>query len=259
MIAEVTCIWDFAGPPIYYITHPNSLKSDAVYLIEFNLMENMQGKKRKCKISRMAKETMTNEMTIIQIIKYRMELIFTYAVQAEQQQLKTKKPKIVVVGTHFKGTSDEKEQAAEQFRILFQEIKSTPYESYVVRKMYLIDNESSSGSKFQEKLEQDICGFLNAMPNTIPLTWFNLQRLLQEMGEKEMHVDYDEVCKVATQCGILKENLKHTLNYLHDLGIVMYFQDNRQLRDTVVLNPRKVSNITEELITAVKTDDEMVS
>ncbi|XP_033100564.1 uncharacterized protein LOC117104024 [Anneissia japonica] len=247
---DITYIWDFPGQQLYY-NHPICLKSEAVYLIEFNLVENMQGTKKKCRVSKMARETMTNEMTIIQIIKYQMEIIFTYAVQVEQLQLRTKKPKIVIVGTHNEVNNEEKmQQAEEQFKILFQEIKGTPYERYVVRKMYLIDNEKT--------LKQDICGFLKAMLNTIPLTWHKLQRLLQEMGRKAMHVHYNEVCKAATKCGILQENLIHALNYLHDLGIVMYFQQNRKLRDTVVINPWKVNNITEKLITAVKTDDRMV-
>ncbi|XP_033109610.1 uncharacterized protein LOC117110889, partial [Anneissia japonica] len=49
---DITYIWDFSGQQLYDITHPTSLTSD-VYLIEFNLMENMQGRKRKCRVSRM--------------------------------------------------------------------------------------------------------------------------------------------------------------------------------------------------------------
>ncbi|XP_033096601.1 uncharacterized protein LOC117100877 [Anneissia japonica] len=124
--------------------------------------------------------------------------------------------------------------------------------------MYLIDNESPTGSEFQETLEQDINGFLKDMQNTIPLTWYKFQHLLEEMGQQKIHVAYDEVCKLATQCGISKENLKHTLNYLHDLGIVMHFKQNRQLRDIVVLNPWKVNNITEKLITAVNANNKMI-
>ncbi|XP_033096593.1 uncharacterized protein LOC117100870 [Anneissia japonica] len=239
-------------------THQNPLNSEAVFIIGFNLVEGMHAK-RKCRVSRMA-VPMTNDMTNLQFIKYRMELIFTYAVTVEEHCLKSEKPKIVVVGTNsedLQGNDEEKKlQVEKQFKILFQEIKGTPYECYVVRDMYFINNESPSGSEML-KLRQDICRFLKSMPKTIPLTWHKFQRELRKIGEK-VHVQYHEVRTVANKCGISKENIIHTINYLHDLGIVMYFEHNELLKDTVVINPEEANNIIKELITAVKPADQMV-
>ena len=58
---------------------------------------------------------MTYDMTNIQILKYWMRLIYTYAVpvESQSQQLQAKKPQIVVVGTHCEslpGTNEDKKK-----------------------------------------------------------------------------------------------------------------------------------------------------
>ncbi|XP_033115598.1 probable serine/threonine-protein kinase roco5 [Anneissia japonica] len=221
----MTYIWDFAGQQLYYITHRIFLTSEAVYVVLFNLLESMYDKGKK-RIHKGDKNVMTYDMTNIQIIKYWMRLIFTYAVPVEslQQQLQTKKPQIAVVGTHSEslpGTDEDKnKKIEEQFAIIFEEIKGTPYECHVVRKMYAIDNKFPTQSKMLTTLKQDVGRFLKAMPKTIPLKWLEFQYILQENGRTTLRMSYSKVCEVATSCGISVKNLIHTLNYLHDLGII---------------------------------------
>ncbi|XP_033116369.1 uncharacterized protein LOC117116441, partial [Anneissia japonica] len=217
-----------------------------------------KGKKR---INKGDKNVMTYNMTNIQIIKYWMRLIFTYAVPVEslQQQLQTKKPQIAVVGTHSEslpGTEkDKNKKIEEQFAKIFEEIQGTPYECHVVRKMYAIDNKFPTQSNMLTTLKQDVGGFLKAMPKTIPLKWLEFQRILQENGRTEVRMSYSKVCEVATSCGISVKNLIHTLNYLHDLGIILYFENNKLLKDTVITNPRKLIDIFRKIITVVEPDD----
>ncbi|XP_033116454.1 uncharacterized protein LOC117116502 [Anneissia japonica] len=257
---DMTYIWDFAGQQLYYITHRIFLTSEAVYVILFNLLESMyeKGKKR---VYKGDKNVMTYDMTNIQIIKYWMRLIYTYAVpvESQQQRLQAKKPQIVVVGTHSEslpGTDDEKkEKIEEQFGIIFEAIKGTPYECHVVRKIYAIDNKSQIQSEMLTTLKQDVGGFLKAMPKTIPLKWLEFQRILQENGRTAVRMTHDEVCAVATKCGLSVKNLIHTLNYLHDLGIILYFENNRLLKHTVITNPRKLIDIFKKIITVVEPHD----
>ncbi|XP_033103963.1 probable serine/threonine-protein kinase pats1 [Anneissia japonica] len=255
---DITFIWDFAGQQLYYITHRIFLTSEAVYLILFSLKEGMHNKGKR-RFSKMAKYVMTYDMTNIQIIKYWMRLIYTYAIPVKaQQQLQAKKPQIAVVGTHsdcLEGTKeDKKKQIEEQYGILFQEIRGTPYESHVVRKMYAISNKYASQCKMLKTLKQDVGGFLKEMPKTIPLKWLKFQQILQENGRTSLHMTYAKVCKVATECGISVENLIHTLNYLHDLGIILYFENNRLLKHAVITNPRKLIFILKKIITEVEPD-----
>ncbi|XP_033107194.1 uncharacterized protein LOC117109067 [Anneissia japonica] len=257
---DMTYIWDFAGQQLYYITHRIFLTSEAVYVILFNLLESMYDKGKK-RVYKGDKNVMTYDMTNIQIIKYWMRMIFTYAVpvESQQQQLQAKKPQIVVVGTHsesLQGTDDEKkEKIEEQFGIIFEAIKGTPYECHVVRKIYAIDNKSQIQSEMLITLKQDVGGFLKAMPKTIPLKWLEFQRILQENGRTAVRMTHDEVCAVATKCGISVKNLIHTLNYLHDLGIILYFENNRLLKHTVITNPRKLIDIFKKIITVVEPHD----
>ncbi|XP_033126941.1 uncharacterized protein LOC117124732 [Anneissia japonica] len=204
---DMTYIWDFAGQQLYYITHRIFLTSEAVYLILFNLMEGMHDK-GKCRVSRMEKQNvMTYDMTNVQIIKYWMRLIYTYAVPVEspaQATLQAKKPQIVVVGTHgesLQGTAeDKKKKIEEQFGIIFEEIEGTPYGCHVVRKMYAIDNKFPTQSEMLTTLKQDVGEFLNAMPKTIPLKWLEFQRILQENGRTAVRMSYSKVCNHCLKC-----------------------------------------------------------
>ncbi|XP_033116087.1 uncharacterized protein LOC117116200, partial [Anneissia japonica] len=207
---------------------------------------------------------MTCNMTNIQIIKYWMRLIFTYAVPAGSQwkpRQKVKKPQILVVGTHSEslfGTDEEKKkQIEDQYSIIFEEIRDMPYECHVSRKMYAIDNKyTSQSAEALKSLKQDVGEFLKAMPKTIPLKWLEFQYMLQEIGKKSVHMQYAEVCKVATKCGISMKNLLYALKYLHDLGIILYFEKNELLRHTVITDPRKLIIIFKKIITEVKHYDE---
>ncbi|XP_033112389.1 probable serine/threonine-protein kinase qkgA [Anneissia japonica] len=257
---DMTYIWDFAGQQLYYITHRIFLTSKVVYLILFSLIECMY-EKGKRRIHGEESDVMTYDMTNIEIIKYWMRLIYTYAipVETQDQQLRAKKPQIVLVGTHsesLEGTSDDKKkQIKEQFKIIFNEIKGTPYEGHVVREMYAIDNKFPLKSVMLKTLKQDVGGFLKAMPKTIPLKWLDFQSQIQEIGRTAIRMTYVKVCEVATKCGISVENLIHILNYLHDLGIILYFENNRILRHTVITNPRKLIEIFKKIITVVEPYD----
>ncbi|XP_033121382.1 uncharacterized protein LOC117120467 [Anneissia japonica] len=258
---NISYIWDFAGQQLYYNTHLIFFTSEAVYILLFNLMESMYAK-GKGRVSKMSEYVMTCDMTNIEIIKYWMRLIYTYAVPVvsqPQQHLQAMKPQIVVVGTHgesLQGTYEEKtNKIQEQYSIIFEEIKGTPYECHVVRKMYAIDNKYPSQNDMLQTLKQDVGGFLKSMPKTIPLKWLEFQRILQEIGKDVLRMSYAQVCEVASKCGISVKSLIHTLNYLHDLGIILYFENHRLLKDTVITNPRKLIDIFRKIITVVEPDD----
>ncbi|XP_033120735.1 uncharacterized protein LOC117119863 [Anneissia japonica] len=251
---DIAYIWDFAGQQLYYITHRIFLTSKAVYLIVFNLMEKMHAK-GKCSDSPKAGDVMTCNMTNIEIIIYWMRLIYTYAVPVDSEESKeVKKPQIVLVGTHSESLSQK--EIEEQFGIIFERIKGTPYESHVKRTIYAIDNKFASQSEVVDELKRVVDGFLTTMHETIPLRWLKFQQILQEIGRTTMCKTYDEVCKVAHECEIYKkDSIRTLLNYLHDLGIILFFENHKLLKHTVITNPRKLIDFLRKIITVVKPVD----
>ena len=72
-------------------------------------------------------------------------------------------------------------------------------------------------------------------------TWFNIKTQLEGMTENYItYTEYVGICKVA---GITDPLSQRTLaSFLHDLGIILNFQDNPRLEDTNILNPKWVTN-----------------
>ncbi|XP_033111246.1 uncharacterized protein LOC117112287 [Anneissia japonica] len=209
---DMTYIWDFAGQQLYYITHRIFLTSEAVYLILFNLMEGMHDK-GKCRVSRMVKQdVMTYDMTNVQIIKYWMRLIYTYAVPVESQAqatLQAKKPQIVLVGTHsesLQGTAeDKKKKIEEQFGIIFEEIEviTNPRKLIDILKKIITVVEPDDSDKWAsmiklwEKLDNE--GILE-------------EELVRHLWRDEISKDessFEVFLELMKQFGLLCEQIKH--------------------------------------------------
>ncbi|MBN1247821.1 MAG: GTP-binding protein [Anaerolineae bacterium] len=72
-------------------------------------------------------------------------------------------------------------------------------------------------------------------------SWFEVKREIEQM-EKD-YIPYESYLDLCREHGITDERSQRTLiGFLHDLGIVLNFQDDPRLEDTNILNPRWVTN-----------------
>jgi internalin A len=74
----------------------------------------------------------------------------------------------------------------------------------------------------------------------LPLTWFTLKQQLEQLEQDYIpYTEYEKLCQAE---GITEALSQTTLiGFLHDLGVVLNFDDDR-LRDTSVLKPAWVTN-----------------
>lgn len=73
------------------------------------------------------------------------------------------------------------------------------------------------------------------------LSWFEVKRQLEEL-EKD-YIPYETYVEMCEAQGINDEESQRTLiGFLHDLGIVLNFQDDARLGGTNILNPEWVTN-----------------
>lgn len=96
-------------------------------------------------------------------------------------------------------------------------------------------------------------GSLSGINDALPVSWFNVKLILETMRKDYISIeDFYDICE---QNNIIVKGEKNNLvRLLHDLGIVLNFDDDR-LQDTNVLNPDwvtkgvyKVINTKEEFI-----------
>ncbi|MDM8565979.1 COR domain-containing protein [Candidatus Halobeggiatoa sp. HSG11] len=95
---------------------------------------------------------------------------------------------------------------------------------------------------------------LTHVHDPFPSKWFLVKQTLENMSED--FISYDQYVQQCQQQGIPEEINQHTLiDFLHDLGIVLNFREDKlrpQLCDTNILNPEWVTEAVYTLINSHK-------
>ncbi|MDJ0542954.1 MAG: leucine-rich repeat domain-containing protein, partial [Microcystis sp. M53601_WE4] len=97
-----------------------------------------------------------------------------------------------------------------------------------------------------EQLVQEIASQIDAIPHikdSLPNSWFEIKTQLEAMQKTYDFISYEkyqEMCQTAE----IKEasDQKSLVQFLHDLGIVLNYQDDPRLNETNVLNPEWVTS-----------------
>ncbi|XP_033127993.1 uncharacterized protein LOC117125574 [Anneissia japonica] len=257
--SDVTCIWDYAGQLDYYITHRFFITDGSSYGVVFSLLDALD-EFAKPRDHKKGKYEMTNLQTIIFWIRS----IYEYAILLHGLKEKPlingmiASPTISLIGTHkdlLTGSDAEKQAKIDNmFDRIFKELEGTPYERHVDRERYAVDNTTALDEGIQ-RLKRNVGGFMKAMARTVPINWMDFQIEVQEAGKTTLRMSLDKITKIAVKCGINKENVIHVLNYLNDVGIILYSPTNKKLENTVITNIHMLIGIFMKIITVVKPDD----
>ncbi|XP_033115239.1 uncharacterized protein LOC117115508, partial [Anneissia japonica] len=120
--------------------------------------------------------------------------------------------------------------------------------------MYAVANNAKMDEGI-EQLKTNVGGYMKAMAKTVPIKWVEFQTKVQEAGKTTMHMSLNEITKIAVDCGINEDNVIHVLNYLNDVGIILYSPTNKKLENTVIINIHMLIGIFMKVITVVKPND----
>ena len=97
-----------------------------------------------------------------------------------------------------------------------------------------------------EALKNAIAGQVNKLPHVrdlLPKTWLNIKKELEERRENTNFINYDDYIKLCIENNVTDEISQRTLiGFLHDLGVVLHFQDDPRLEALGILNPQWVTN-----------------
>lgn len=97
-----------------------------------------------------------------------------------------------------------------------------------------------------EDLKMVITDQVNNLPHirdSLPKSWFTVKTELEKLGQKFNFITIDEYLKICSENSLNDEISQRTLiSFLHDLGVVLYFQDDPHLEAFGILNPEWVTN-----------------
>lgn len=97
-----------------------------------------------------------------------------------------------------------------------------------------------------DQLKEKIAAILAEMPHIdtpFPASWQRVKEELTTMQAAHHFLPYREYERICQERGVEEESSQRTLvRFLHDLGIVLNFQDDPRVRETSVLNPHWVTD-----------------
>ena len=97
-----------------------------------------------------------------------------------------------------------------------------------------------------EQLVQEIASQIDAIPHIkdlFPNSWFQIKTQLEAMQESYDFISYEKYQEMCQKAEIKEASAQKSLvQFLHDLGIVLNYQDDPRLNETNVLNPEWVTD-----------------
>ncbi len=109
----------------------------------------------------------------------------------------------------------------------------------------ILETSAATGTGIEE-LKAAITEQVNNLPHVrdlLPETWFTVKTKLEELGREQNFITYDKYLELCADNEVSDEISQHTLiGFLHDLGVVLHFQDDPRLEALGILNPQWVTN-----------------
>ena len=109
----------------------------------------------------------------------------------------------------------------------------------------ILETSAATGAGI-EALKAEIAKQVDALPHVrdlLPETWFTVKSKLEELGKDKNFITQDEYLNLCDTNDVKDETSQHTLiGFLHDLGVVLHFQDDPRLEALGILNPQWVTN-----------------
>lgn len=109
----------------------------------------------------------------------------------------------------------------------------------------ILETSAATGAGIEE-LKDAITEQVNNLPHVrdlLPETWFTVKTKLEELGRQSNFITHDQYIELCVDNEVNDEVSQRTLiGFLHDLGIVLHFQDDPRLEMLGILNPQWVTN-----------------
>ena len=109
----------------------------------------------------------------------------------------------------------------------------------------IIETSAATGAGIEE-LKVAITEQVNNLPHVRDLlleTWFVVKTKLEELGKQSNFITHDKYLDLCAENEVSDETSQRTLiGFLHDLGVVLHFQDDPRLEALGILNPQWVTN-----------------
>jgi len=258
-------MWDFAGQSVYYATHPLFLTARAIYLLAYDLSQNPHDKAKpvvKQGVYTESQDTF-NLKTNLDYLDFWLASVASLASQEkhnntghDSELLPKKLPAVFLVCTH----ADQPHNGRNPFKLareILGTLRRKPYGAQLCD-VFVVDNtKSGSQSECQEvvRLREAVLTLAKKLPHVnevIPMKWLRYEKALEMLKNNGCKWIYLAQAKhiMSKVCSINNDHEMLTLlNFLHDLRLLIHFDDTSKLDDVVVLDPQWLIDVFKKVIT----------
>ena len=255
-------IWDFAGQSVYYVTHPLFLTRRAIYFLVYDLRRNprdkatslvKQGVYRKI-------EDKCNLKTNLDYLDFWMSSLAALGSDCQQVNRENlvslkKFPAVFLVCTH----ADQPYCNRNPFELaneIFGDLRNKPYGAHLFD-VFCVDNtKSGTESECKEimRLRKDVHDVSKELPHVteaIPIKWLKYEKAFRVLKEKDhKFISLSTAKKIASKiCNINDNEVQTVLTFLHDLRVLIHFDDSPELSELVTLDIQWLIDVFKNVIT----------
>ncbi|XP_006822531.2 uncharacterized protein LOC102801256 [Saccoglossus kowalevskii] len=271
-------LWDFGGQSFHYITHQVFLAYRVIYIFVTDLtkgLDDILELEPQDQTARYWKE----DMPLKDYMRFWTNSIHTHAMrdfaikahgQDESEEHTIVAPPVIIAGTKkdlLEGDVEKESQVRLcKLREYLRQHTKSAWDSHVTFPMFALDNKSRQDDKTTDpsverlrkriqELAKEFC-FLGE----ISVNWLILELTLR--SEEKETLQLSEVHRLGKERDLSTAEINDALKYFHDVGEIIHFADVRELKDTVIIDPRWLINLFRLLITntvSYKTNPELSS
>ncbi|XP_071950767.1 uncharacterized protein [Antedon mediterranea] len=238
-------LWDFGGQPIYHVIQRIFMVSYAVVCVVFNLNQDLDApaKVRDPTTGKMYEHRMTN----LELILFWIRSVFVNVRTGQ-------KNKIMLIGTHYESlgkTEQERQQMVKAIENkLWKALEGKPFEDMVFQEeLFTIENSVSFEKSGASKIILQIQKLVQMMILTLPIKWLQVLQEIQKLRKDKLYLPTSEINDLLASCKITDR--KQFLEYLHDIGEILFYPDDKILKEKIVIDLMGVVDKFKTIITVI--------
>jgi internalin A len=208
-------VWDFGGQEIMHSTHQFFFTKRTIYILVINARENEDANKTEEWLQRIQNLSQNSP-------------VFIVGNKIDENNRGTDKTNIGYFDINQKNLTNKFPELVKGFYGISSDVGQKQYD-------FLFES-------FKKALISEI-GKLKEIHEQFPASWFRIKAQLEEMQSKKVpYITFQDYLNRCIKADIDSEQSQRTLiEFMHDLGIALSFQDDEELRDLAVLNPEWVT------------------
>ena len=250
-------LWDFAGQSVYYVTHPLFLTRRAIYFLVYDLSRNPSDKATPLMKQGVYKAFNADEYNLKTNFDYLDFWMSSLAALADPEVVLSFKkfPAVFLVCTH----ADQPYCARDPVELaheIFGDLRTKPYGAHLFD-VFCVDNTKSGTKSECEEIVRlregvhDVSRELPHVTEAIPIKWLKYEKAFRVLKEKDhKFISLSTAKKIASKiCNINDNEVQTVLTFLHDLRVLIHFDDSPELNELVFLDIQWLIDVFKNVIT----------